>query len=135
MSNVIELPQRSGGPSPERVAEEIRVQMARRQVKQSELTRRTGIKQATLSRRLSGDEELKVAELLVIAAALGVNASEILGAAERDASGPPPWGPESEPPAGIEPATYSLEADHSKAERCTIYRLPAAPLPAERKVA
>jgi transcriptional regulator with XRE-family HTH domain len=74
------------------VAEEIRVLLARQRISAAELARRTGIKQSTISRRMTGETAFDMDDLEVIARALGVQVQDLLPA--RTAAGE-----ESEPPA------------------------------------
>lgn len=62
----------------EHVAEEIRVLLARKRISASELARRTGIKQSTMSRRMTGETAFDMDDLEVIAAVLEVEVSELL---------------------------------------------------------
>lgn len=66
-------------PMRQRVAEEVRVLLARRQMSASELARRIGLTQPYMSRRLTGEIAFDVDDLEVIAAALGVKPAELLG--------------------------------------------------------
>jgi len=63
----------------ERVAEEIRVLMARRRIRQSELARKIGTNDQWLSVRLRGVQPIDLNDLEVIAAALGVTPADLLG--------------------------------------------------------
>lgn len=65
----------------ERVAEEIRVVMARRKMRQSQLARQMGSNEQWLSVRLRGVQEIGLNDLGRIADALGMSASQIVAAA------------------------------------------------------
>jgi len=60
-------------------AANVRAEMARRQVRQVTLAQRLGLSQAAISRRINGETEFSVAELLAVADLLGVSASALLG--------------------------------------------------------
>jgi transcriptional regulator with XRE-family HTH domain len=62
-----------------RPAANIRAEMARRSIRQIVLAQRLGLSQAAISRRLKGETEFSVAELLVVAELLGVPAASLLG--------------------------------------------------------
>lgn len=62
-----------------RPAANVRAEMARRNVRQITVAKRLGISQAAISRRLSGETEFSVAELLQVADLLGVTAAHLLG--------------------------------------------------------
>lgn len=62
-----------------RVAEEIRVVMARRLIKQSQLAKLIGVNDQWLSVRLRGIQEIGLNDLAMIAKALGVQPGELLG--------------------------------------------------------
>lgn len=62
-----------------RVAEEIRVLMARRRMKQSQLARLLGVNDQWVSVRLRGAQEIGLNDLQAIAAALGVQPAALLG--------------------------------------------------------
>jgi transcriptional regulator with XRE-family HTH domain len=65
-----------------RTAEEIRVLLARRMMSAAELARRTGMKQSTLARRMTGETAFDLDDLEAIAQALGVAVQELLPSAE-----------------------------------------------------
>ena len=67
----------------ERIAEEIRVQLARRNISAAELARRTGLKQPYLSRRMTCEVEFDTADLERIAAALDVPVSDLIPGGSR----------------------------------------------------
>src|SRR5689334_16581317 len=73
------------------VAEEIRVILTRRQIKQSQLARALGVNDQWLSIRLRGIHPLDLVDLERIARALGVAVTELLprSAAEVPAEGEP----------------------------------------------
>lgn len=62
----------------ERTAEEIRVLLARRRMSAAELARRTGLKQSTMARRMTGETAFDLDDLEVIAAALGVKVTDLV---------------------------------------------------------
>lgn len=62
----------------EHVAEELRVLLARKRISATELARRTGIKQSTLSRRMTGETAFDMDDLETIADALGVDVHDLL---------------------------------------------------------
>ena len=66
-------------PMRERVAEEIRVLLARRRMSASELARQAGMTQPYISRRLTGEIAFDVDDLDKIAVALGVKPADLLG--------------------------------------------------------
>lgn len=61
-----------------RTAEEIRVLLARRRMSAAELARRTGIKQSTMARRMTGETAFDLDDLESIATALEVDVTELL---------------------------------------------------------
>lgn len=65
-------------PMRQRVAEEIRVLLARRRMSGSELARQIGASQPYVSRRLTGEIAFDVDDLEKIAAALDVQPSDLL---------------------------------------------------------
>jgi lambda repressor-like predicted transcriptional regulator len=62
----------------ERAAEEIRALLARRRISAAELARRTGLKQSTLARRMTGETAFDLDDLELIAATLGVDVQELI---------------------------------------------------------
>ncbi len=62
-----------------RVAAEVRAELARQQISQSELAKRLGVAQQTVSRRITGDIPFDIAELSKIAEILGVPFANFLG--------------------------------------------------------
>lgn len=62
----------------QRTAEEIRVLLARKRMSAAELARRTGLKQSTLARRMTGEIPFDLDDLEVIAGALEVDVTELL---------------------------------------------------------
>lgn len=80
-----ETPQMRPAKLRERTAEELRVILARRRMSGSELARRTGLKQAYVSRRMTGEVAFDLDDLEVIATALGVTVMELLAGAEKSA--------------------------------------------------
>lgn len=67
----------------DRVAEEIRVVMARKRVNQSELARRIGVSVMWVNGRLNGDTQIAINDLPRIAAALEVPTADLLPAELR----------------------------------------------------
>lgn len=74
----------------EHVAEEIRVLLARKRISAAELARRTGIKQSTMSRRMTGETAFDMDDIEAIAAALDVTVQDLMPApqAARGGGGP-----------------------------------------------
>lgn len=62
----------------EHVAEEIRVLLARKRISAAELARRTGIKQSTMSRRMTGETAFDMDDLELIAEALEVEVTDLM---------------------------------------------------------
>jgi transcriptional regulator with XRE-family HTH domain len=62
----------------ERVAEEIRVQLARRNITATELARRAGMTQRSISRRITGEKAIDMDDLEKIAKALDVPITALL---------------------------------------------------------
>lgn len=70
-----------------RPAANIRAEMARRNVRQIALAKHLGLSQTAISRRLNGEVEFSVAELVSVASLLGVPAAVLLdGLAAGDAA-------------------------------------------------
>jgi transcriptional regulator with XRE-family HTH domain len=71
----------------EHVAEEIRVLLARRKMSATQLARITGLKQSSLSRRMTGETAFDMDDLELIADALGVAVTDLMprrvGAAQQ----------------------------------------------------
>lgn len=67
----------------EQAAEEIRVQLARKRISAAELARRTGMKQSTLARRMTGEIAFDLDDLELIANVLGVAVVDLLPRALR----------------------------------------------------
>jgi transcriptional regulator with XRE-family HTH domain len=67
----------TGAEADEKVAAEIRAALARQRVTQSALADRLGVSQAWVSRRLSGEVPLTIADITQIAADLGVEVSSL----------------------------------------------------------
>lgn len=65
----------------ERVAGEVRAEMARQHVSQSEVAQKLGVTQQTLSKRLIGLRPIDLAELEQLAAVLGVPVTQFLNGA------------------------------------------------------
>lgn len=72
---------RTGPTLTERVAEEIRVLLARRRMSQAELARQLNVSGAWLNYRLTGKQPIDLNDLDSIAAALGVKPGDLLGSA------------------------------------------------------
>lgn len=72
----------------ERTAEEIRALLARRRISAAELARRTGLKQSTLARRMTGETAFDVDDLELIAEVLGVSVADLLPGYAREAGQP-----------------------------------------------
>ena len=68
----------------EQVAEEIRVMLARRNISASELARRTGMTQRSISRRITGEKSIDMQDLEQIAVVLGVSVSDLLPKAKTN---------------------------------------------------
>lgn len=64
---------------PHGVADNVRAEMARRKFSQTDLAAALGKSQASISRRLAGDQDFTVRELTAIAAWLGVSVASLLG--------------------------------------------------------
>ena len=60
------------------VAAEVRAEMARQRISARELSRRSGLAQATLARKVRGDAELGLDDLDAIACALGVDVVDLI---------------------------------------------------------
>lgn len=67
----------------DRVAEEIRVEMARQRLNQVELAARMHVAQPWISRRLGGKTPITLGDLEQIAEGLGVPVADLLSAASR----------------------------------------------------
>ena len=65
----------------QRVADEVRGELARQHRTQTDLAEVLGIKQSAVSRRLTGVVPFDVAELAIVAAYLGVEPGALLGTA------------------------------------------------------
>lgn len=70
----------TSAPMRQRVAEEVRVALARRRLSASELARRMGVTQRYISRRLTAEIAFDVDDLQRIARALGVAVADLLPA-------------------------------------------------------
>jgi transcriptional regulator with XRE-family HTH domain len=68
------------------VAANVRAEMARQRVTQQDLIERTGWSQPRISRRLTGAVAFDVAELAIVARALGKAPAELLPAPIEDAA-------------------------------------------------
>lgn len=71
-----------------RIAEELRMALARAQRSQRWLAEQTGISAATLSRKMRGDGSITLGEVLAICAALQVSATDIVARVEHPELGP-----------------------------------------------
>lgn len=67
----------------ERVAEEIRVMLARKRITATELARKAGMTQRSISRRITGEKAIDMHDLERIADALGVDVYDLLPARDR----------------------------------------------------
>lgn len=67
----------------QRTAEEIRVLLARKRMSAAELARRTGIKQSTMARRMTGEIAFDLDDLEAIARVLEVEVVELLPSTVR----------------------------------------------------
>lgn len=76
----------------QRTAEEIRVLLARKRMSAAELARRTGIKQSTMARRMTGETAFDLDDLELIAQVLDVEVTDLLpravGSGLKETSGP-----------------------------------------------
>lgn len=61
-----------------RIAEGVRVEMARQQRSQTALAAELGLVQSSVSRKMSGDRPFTAAELIVVASFLNVEIAELL---------------------------------------------------------
>ena len=68
----------TGAPLRERVAEEVRVLLARKRLSATQLAKRMGVSQAYMWRRLSGETAFDLDDLERIGALLGVEPAELL---------------------------------------------------------
>jgi len=73
-----------GAEASQRVAAEIRAEMARQQMTQTTLAKELGVVRQWLYRRLSGETPLTIDDVANIAQALGVPASNFTDAVDRD---------------------------------------------------
>ena len=64
----------------QRVADNVRAEVARRKVSQTSLAQLVGIRQQALSRRLNGNTPFRIDELFAIAEALDTTVSELVTA-------------------------------------------------------
>lgn len=72
------------GTLSDRVAEEIRALLGRRRISQAELARRLHVTGTWLNYRLTGRQEIGLNDLAIIAAALQVKPSDLLGGGSAD---------------------------------------------------
>lgn len=72
----------------EHVAEEIRVLLARRKMSATQLARLTGLKQSSLSRRMTGETAFDMDDLELIADVLGVSVTDLMP--QRTGAAPDP---------------------------------------------
>ena len=115
----ITLDSPSGRTVNELVGELVHGAMWRRKLSQTEFAKQLGITQSALSRKLHGNRPFDIEELLLIAVILELPITALIPKMEN----PRPDGPDggsSEPPRGIEPLTYSLQATQQGPERITI---------------
>lgn len=74
-------------PNTNRPADNVRAEMARRNVRQIALAKHLGLSQAAVSRRVNGETDFSVSELLAVAALLEVTPAALLDAtASADAA-------------------------------------------------
>lgn len=103
------------------VARRLREELAGRRLSVSEIARRLGTTQQKLSRRMTGMTPWDVDELDDVCAAAGISFDYVTTGIREI---PTPKGPDGggvvEPPRGIEPLTYSLQATQQGPERITI---------------
>lgn len=69
------------------IAGEIRALRGRRGISQAELRERAGFSRSTMGRIEAGERDVEIAELMAIAAALGVTAAELLQAVQDSLEG------------------------------------------------
>lgn len=65
------------------VASEVRAEMARQKITATDLASKIGMVRATLSDRINGHIAFSAGELVSVAGALGITASDLTGEAER----------------------------------------------------
>lgn len=68
-------------PTSERIASNVRAEMARRRITQTEIAKKAGIPQSGLSRRLVGSTPFTVNEIERIAEVLDIQVNELIGEA------------------------------------------------------
>lgn len=101
------------------VARRLREELAGRRISVSEVARRIGTTQQKLSRRMTGLTPWDVNELDEVCRAAGISFVYVTTGIREV---PTPGGPDGggvEPPAGIEPATYSLQGHRFRLNRRT----------------
>lgn len=86
MSRMSEQTTPPRGRLSEHVAEELRVLLARRRMSGAELARRTGIKQSTMSRRMTGETPFDTNDLEAIAGVLGIDVADLFPRREKEAN-------------------------------------------------
>lgn len=112
-------------PDTETVAQRLRMHMGDKKITRSRLALASGIKRSALSNKLDGRSEFSIGEVVAIAHALNRSWLWVLtGQLEA-----PPPGDEgaSEPPGGIEPPTFSLQANRNRGNAAPTHR-PVTPL-------
>lgn len=102
---VIQFPESDTRELNARVAEEVRVLMARHQVTQWDLAVLLDMTQASVSARLRGKTEWKVRDLQIVADAFGVHPSELLGGRAENPHPGPGGGFRGVRHQGLEPRT------------------------------
>lgn len=90
------------------VLDEIRGQLARRHLTQQDLGRRAGIKQSTMSRRMTGETAFTIPELFDVCAVLGLSLTDLLVAADRNRPRPVRTEGDLVAGRGFEPLTSGL---------------------------
>lgn len=96
-------------------AEEIRVILARKRMSGAELARRTGIKQSTMSRRMTGETAFDLDDLEAIAEVLEVDVADLLPRMVGAASGPA--GTDQELKKNLAPAQVPVRNDNVRPPR------------------
>ncbi len=80
-TNVIEMPGANGRGSgtQQMVADNLNAELARRRISGRKASRDLGITQVYVARRVSGDVELSVSDLMMFSSYLGINPGVLLG--------------------------------------------------------
>jgi transcriptional regulator with XRE-family HTH domain len=121
----------------EHVAEEIRVLLARRKMSATQLARLTGLKQSSLSRRMTGETAFDMDDLELIADVLGVSITDLMPQrveAARDAKrGLPPVSRLAAPDTTPARATHRPSQRTSRTQRRPVgVRSPGHTMPSTR---